>query len=163
MPWLTKNSCWLLRSPGFPHWSSTSELDFSTNLALCLISSAPSVGFRATKLPWPESSARPRPASPLPIIASEIYAPLRSNSWPAFLNRRVKMRILYCNKYDYPFSGTEVYLFDLINRLETRGHETALFIMDHGHTPAFEGRSYRIPYINFKDQNAGFVKKVRMA
>jgi glycosyltransferase involved in cell wall biosynthesis len=73
------------------------------------------------------------------------------------------MRILYCNKYDYPFSGTEVYLFDLINRLDTRGHETALFTMDHGHTPAFAGRSYRVPYINFKDQKAGFLKKVRMA
>jgi glycosyltransferase involved in cell wall biosynthesis len=73
------------------------------------------------------------------------------------------MRILYCNKYDYPFSGTEVYLFDLINRLDKRGHETALFTMGHGHAEAFTGRSYRIPYINFKDPNAGFVKKIRMA
>ena len=55
------------------------------------------------------------------------------------------MRILYCNKYDYPFSGTEVYLFDLINRLDTRGHETALFTMDHGHTPAFAGRTIAFP------------------
>src|SRR6202158_4993872 len=163
MPWLTKPSCSLLRSPGFPNWSSTSELDFSTNLALCPISSAPSVGFRATKLPWPESSARPRPASPLPIIASEIYAPLRSNSWPAFPNRTVTMRILYCNKYDYPFSGTEVYLFDLIHQMDMRGQETALFSMDHGRTPAFTGRTYRMPLIDFKDPKAGFLKKVKMA
>jgi len=33
------------------------------------------------------------------------------------------MRILYCNKYDYPFSGTESYLFDLIHRMDERGHE----------------------------------------
>ena len=26
------------------------------------------------------------------------------------------MRIQYCNKYDYPFSGTEAYLFDLIGQ-----------------------------------------------
>jgi len=73
------------------------------------------------------------------------------------------MRILYCNKFDYQFSGTEAYLFDLINRLDNCGHETALFTMDHGHTPAFTGRSYRIPYLNFKDPDAGFLKKVKMA
>jgi glycosyltransferase involved in cell wall biosynthesis len=73
------------------------------------------------------------------------------------------MRILYCNKYDYPFSGTESYLFDLIHRLDKRGYETALFSMDHGSASAFEGRSYRIPYINFKDPKAGFLKKVRLA
>ncbi len=73
------------------------------------------------------------------------------------------MRILYCNKYDYPFSGTEAYLFDLIHQMDRRGQETALFSMDHGRTPAFTGRSYRIPYLDFKDPNAGFLKKVKMA
>jgi glycosyltransferase involved in cell wall biosynthesis len=73
------------------------------------------------------------------------------------------MRILYCNKYDYPFSGTEAYLFDLIHRMDERGHETALFTMEHGQAPAFSGRSYLIPHLDFKDPNAGFVKKVRMA
>ena len=73
------------------------------------------------------------------------------------------MRILYCNKYDYPFSGTESYLFDLIQRVEDRGHETALFSMDHGLPSAFTGRSYRIPFINFKDPNAGLLQKARMA
>ena len=73
------------------------------------------------------------------------------------------MRILYCNKYDYPFSGTESYLFDLIHRLDERGFRTALFSMDHGSRSAFTGRSYRIPNINFKDPSAGFLKKVRLA
>ncbi|MGA2965646.1 MAG: glycosyltransferase family 4 protein [Terriglobales bacterium] len=73
------------------------------------------------------------------------------------------MRILYCNKYDYPFSGTEAYLFDLIHQMDERGHETALFSMDHGRTPAFTGRGYRIPYLDFKDPNASFLKKVKMA
>ncbi len=73
------------------------------------------------------------------------------------------MRILYCNKYDYPFSGTEAYLFDLIHQMDQRGQETALFSMDHGRTPAFTGRSYRIPYLDFKDPNASFLQKVKMA
>jgi glycosyltransferase involved in cell wall biosynthesis len=73
------------------------------------------------------------------------------------------MRILYCNKYDYPFSGTEAYLFDLIHKMDERGQETALFSMDHGRAPAFAGRSYRIPYVDFKDPNASFLKKVKMA
>ncbi|MFY9903529.1 MAG: glycosyltransferase family 4 protein [Terriglobales bacterium] len=73
------------------------------------------------------------------------------------------MRILYCNKYNYPFSGTEAYLFELIRRMDEGGHETALFSMDHGRTPAFGGRRYLIPMIDFKDPNAGFLKKVRMA
>jgi glycosyltransferase involved in cell wall biosynthesis len=73
------------------------------------------------------------------------------------------MRILYCNKYDYPFSGTEAYLFDLIRQMDERGQETALFSMDHGRAPAFTGRTYRIPYIDFKDPDAGLLKKVKMA
>jgi glycosyltransferase involved in cell wall biosynthesis len=73
------------------------------------------------------------------------------------------MRFLYCNKYDYPFSGTETYLFDLIHRMDERGHDTALFSMDHGQTPAFMGRAYRIPQVSFKDPSAGFFKKIRMA
>ena len=73
------------------------------------------------------------------------------------------MRILYCNKYDFPFSGTESYLFDLIRRLDQRGYETALFSMDHSAPGAFQGRRYRIPHINFKDGDASFLKKVRLA
>ncbi len=73
------------------------------------------------------------------------------------------MRILYCNKYDYLFSGTEAYLFDLIERMDRRGHDTALFSMDHGSAPAYAGRAYRVPLVNFKDARAGFLKKARMA
>ena len=73
------------------------------------------------------------------------------------------MRVLYCNKYDYPFSGTEAYLFELIRQMNERGHTTALFSMDHGHASAFAGRSYRIPRVDFKDPDAGLLKKARMA
>jgi glycosyltransferase involved in cell wall biosynthesis len=75
----------------------------------------------------------------------------------------MNMRILYCNKYNYPFSGTEAYLFDLIEQMDKRGHETALFSMDHGRAPAFAGRSYLIPHVDFKDPNAGLLQKVKMA
>jgi len=40
------------------------------------------------------------------------------------------MRILYCNKYNYRFSGTEQYLFDLMAGLRERGHEVSLFSSD---------------------------------
>ena len=73
------------------------------------------------------------------------------------------MRILYCNKYDFPFSGTEIHLFDLMHRMDERGHETALFTMNHGRTSSFTGRAYRIPHVDFKDPSAGFLKKTRMA
>jgi glycosyltransferase involved in cell wall biosynthesis len=73
------------------------------------------------------------------------------------------MRILYCNKYDFVFSGTEAYLFDLIERMDNRGYETALFSMDHGSPSAFTGLSYRIAHRDFKDPRAGFFSKLRMA
>ena len=37
------------------------------------------------------------------------------------------MRILYCNKYNYRFSGTEQYLFDLMDGMREHGHDVALF------------------------------------
>ncbi|HUB02877.1 MAG TPA: glycosyltransferase family 4 protein [Terriglobales bacterium] len=73
------------------------------------------------------------------------------------------MRILYCNKYDYRFSGTESYLFELIEQINLRGHNTALFTMDHGVIPAFTGRAYRVPHIDFKNPQAGFLKRARLA
>jgi glycosyltransferase involved in cell wall biosynthesis len=73
------------------------------------------------------------------------------------------MRVLYCNKYNYPFSGTEAYLFELMGRMEQRGHQTALFSTERGRTGAFAGRSYLIPYVDFKDPEAGVLKRAGMA
>ena len=39
------------------------------------------------------------------------------------------MRILYCNKYNFRFSGTEAYLFDAMELMRSQGHEVALFAM----------------------------------
>ena len=60
------------------------------------------------------------------------------------------MRILYCNKYNYPFSGTEVYLFELMQLMRERGHEVALFSMadPRGEPTPFD--QHFVPHIDFK-------------
>ena len=60
------------------------------------------------------------------------------------------MRILYCNKYNYPFSGTEVYLFELMELMRAQGHEVALFSMaDPRGEPTPYDRHF-VPHIDFK-------------
>jgi hypothetical protein len=39
------------------------------------------------------------------------------------------MRILFCNKYNFPFSGTEIYLFEAMQMMRAEGHQVALFSM----------------------------------
>jgi glycosyltransferase involved in cell wall biosynthesis len=60
------------------------------------------------------------------------------------------MRILFCNKYNYPFSGTEVYLFELMELLRSRGHEVALFSMSDPRGKATPYDRYFVPHIDFK-------------
>jgi glycosyltransferase involved in cell wall biosynthesis len=60
------------------------------------------------------------------------------------------MKILFCNKYNYPFSGTEVYLFELMDLLRSRGHEVALFSMvDSRGKPTPYDRHF-VPHLDFK-------------
>ena len=72
------------------------------------------------------------------------------------------MRILFCNKYNYPFSGTEVYLFELMKLLREQGHEVALFSMadPRGDPTPYDG--YFVPHIDFKE-NANLLQKLRRA
>ena len=59
------------------------------------------------------------------------------------------MRILFCNKYNYPFSGTEVYLFELMDLLRSHGHEVALFSM--AAEPSEKGPDQQlVSHIDFK-------------
>jgi glycosyltransferase involved in cell wall biosynthesis len=68
------------------------------------------------------------------------------------------MRILYCNKYNYPFSGTEVYLFEAMELMRSQGHEVALFSMaDSRGSPTAYDR-YFVPHIDFKEQSGWFHK-----
>src|SRR5690348_5504681 len=72
------------------------------------------------------------------------------------------MRVLFCNKYNFRFSGTEVYLFELMDMLRARGHEVALFSMadPRGERTIYDG--YFVPHIEFKGQE-GLWTKVRKA
>jgi glycosyltransferase involved in cell wall biosynthesis len=72
------------------------------------------------------------------------------------------MRILYCNKYNYPFSGTEVYLFELMELMRTQGHEVALFSMADARGEATPYDHNFVPHVEF-NQNAGLTEKVRLA
>lgn len=60
------------------------------------------------------------------------------------------MRILFCNKYNFGFGGTEVYLLELMDLLRSRGHEVVLFSMadQRGVPSPFE--PYLVPHIDFK-------------
>ena len=72
------------------------------------------------------------------------------------------MRILFCNKYNYPFSGTEVYLFELMKLLRAQGHEVALFSMaDPRGQPTLYDKHF-LPHIDLKSPG-NLVHKVRLA
>ncbi len=72
------------------------------------------------------------------------------------------MRILYCNKYNYAFSGTEVYLFEAMELMRSMGHEVALFSMaDSRGKPTPYDRHF-VPHIDFKNQS-GWFHKARLA
>src|SRR5690349_419758 len=61
------------------------------------------------------------------------------------------MRILFCNKYNFRFSGTEAYLFELLDLLRAAGHEVALFGMDCGDRTDRGYRQYLVPRVDFKE------------
>jgi glycosyltransferase involved in cell wall biosynthesis len=72
------------------------------------------------------------------------------------------MRILFCNKYNYPFSGTEVYLFEAMELMRSKGHEVALFSMaDPRGQPTPYDRHF-VPLVDFKKQS-GWFHKVELA
>ncbi|MCU1299739.1 MAG: hypothetical protein JWQ87_23 [Candidatus Sulfotelmatobacter sp.] len=72
------------------------------------------------------------------------------------------MRILFCNKYNYPFSGTEVYLFEAMELLRSKGHQVALFSMadERGQPTAYD--RHFVPHTDFKNPGAWF-HKLRLA
>lgn len=72
------------------------------------------------------------------------------------------MRILYCNKYNYPFSGTEVYLFDLMELMRSQGHEVALFSMADPRGEPTPYDHHFVPHVEFKNQK-GPLQKARSA
>lgn len=72
------------------------------------------------------------------------------------------MRVLYCNKYNYRFSGTEVYLFELMDLMRSNGHEVALFSMADQRGEPTPYDKHFVPHIDFKGQMS-WPQKVRGA
>ena len=60
------------------------------------------------------------------------------------------MRILFCNKYNYAFSGTEVYLFEAMELLRSKGHEVALFSMADPRGSPTPYDHHFVPHVDFK-------------
>jgi glycosyltransferase involved in cell wall biosynthesis len=73
------------------------------------------------------------------------------------------VKILYCNKYNFPFSGTEVYLFDLMRLMTDRGHEAALFSMADLRGNATKYDCHFVPNITFKRGDQTIWQKARLA
>jgi len=73
------------------------------------------------------------------------------------------MRILYCNKYNFAFSGTEVYLFDLMELMRTKGHTVALFSMaDPRGQPTKYDRHF-LPLVDFKNAGHSIIGGAKLA
>jgi glycosyltransferase involved in cell wall biosynthesis len=72
------------------------------------------------------------------------------------------MRILFCNKYNYAFSGTEVYLFEVMDLMRSNGHEVALFSMADSRGKPTPYDRYFMPPIDFKKES-GWFHKARLA
>ncbi len=73
------------------------------------------------------------------------------------------MRILYCNKYNFPFSGTEVYLFEAMELMRASGHEVALFSMTDKRGKPTPYDQYFVNSLDFKSPNASLLGKARHA
>ena len=73
------------------------------------------------------------------------------------------MKILYCNKYNFPFSGTEVYLFQLMDLMRSHGHQAELFSMADPRGDATRYDGYFVPHINFKATPMGRMTCLRLA
>jgi glycosyltransferase involved in cell wall biosynthesis len=72
------------------------------------------------------------------------------------------MRILYCNKYNFVFSGTEAYLFSAMEMMRGRGHETALFSMAD---PRGDPTPYDRYFVTHRDfqHTTGMFNRARLA
>jgi glycosyltransferase involved in cell wall biosynthesis len=71
------------------------------------------------------------------------------------------MRILFCNKYNHLFSGTEVYLFEVMELMRSQGHEVALFSMADPRGQPTPYDHHFVPHIEFKGQASLWQKAQR--
>jgi glycosyltransferase involved in cell wall biosynthesis len=73
------------------------------------------------------------------------------------------VKILYCNKYNFCFSGTEVYLSELMDLMRSHGHEAELFSMADPRGEATRYDQYFVPHVEFKGGHMGVVTRMRLA
>ena len=73
------------------------------------------------------------------------------------------MRILYCNKYNFNFSGTETYLFEVMQLVREHGHETALFSMRDPRGEPTPYDQHFLPLLDFKLRSGGLLSEVGRA
>lgn len=73
------------------------------------------------------------------------------------------MKVLFCNKFNFEFSGTEVYLFDLMGLLKVHGHDTAIFSMSHPKNEPSPYASFFVPLADFNDTQLGILEKLRLS
>ena len=72
------------------------------------------------------------------------------------------MRILYCNKYNFTFSGTEAYMFAAMELMRSRGHTVALFSMADPRGEVTPYDRHFVPHKDFKNQK-GILRKAGLA
>jgi glycosyltransferase involved in cell wall biosynthesis len=73
------------------------------------------------------------------------------------------MRILYCNKYNFPFSGTEVYMFEVMDLMRAQGHQVALFSMADPRGQPTTYDQHFLPNIDFKNPAHGLLARAKLA
>ncbi len=73
------------------------------------------------------------------------------------------MRILYCNKYNFPFSGTESYLFEVMELMKARGNAAALFAMADARGEPTRFDRHFIPQVDFKNGQRSPLEKISLA
>ncbi|MBC7791527.1 MAG: glycosyltransferase family 4 protein [Anaerolineae bacterium] len=73
------------------------------------------------------------------------------------------MKVLFCNKFNFEFSGTEVYLFGLMELLSSHGHELGMFSMTHVSNRPSEFAGDFVPYADFKDGRHDILERIRLA
>src|SRR5438309_4164585 len=73
------------------------------------------------------------------------------------------MKILYCNKFKFPFSGTEIYLFELMRLMREQGHQTAVFSMADDRGEPSEHDPCLMPKVDFKSGGKSWVERAHLA
>ena len=71
------------------------------------------------------------------------------------------MKILFCNKYNFPFSGTEIYLFEAMDMLRAAGHEVALFSMAGPRGEPTPYDKHFVCSVDFKSSEHGILKRCK--